>query len=99
MEQAWEQGRPLPEEEGGKAGWLKTPTKWKVQDRECQGARQTVLGWSWGGGQGKKGDKEQAGWELKGRGGGLEEQSWGVDLGSHLRNMLGHHKIQFKAEP
>ena len=44
MEQAWELGRPLPEEEGGKAGWLKMPTKWKVQDRECQGARQTILG-------------------------------------------------------
>ena len=42
--QVWEVGRPLPEEEGGKAGWLKMPTKWKVQDRECQGARQTGLG-------------------------------------------------------
>lgn len=45
MEQVWELGRPLPEEEeGGKAGWLKMPTNWKVQDRECQEARQPGLG-------------------------------------------------------
>lgn len=43
-EQAQELGRPLPEEERGKAGWLLMPANWKVQDRECQGARQTGLG-------------------------------------------------------